>query len=75
MGWQLDMKPMARDSKVSHEGPSWPEVLKAWRAAKGLTQREAAGFFEVTLRTYQRWEDGEVRPLFNTPQMVEEVLS
>ncbi len=69
------MKTMARDSNVSLAGPSWPEVLKAWRAAKGLTQREAAVFFEVALRTYQNWEEGGARPIFKTPQMVEEVLS
>lgn len=44
--------------------PTPPTVaeLRAHRAALGLTQHSAAKVLDVTLRTYQGWEQGE-RPM------------
>lgn len=39
--------------------PPSPGELKAWRRACGKTQREAADWLRVPLRTYQKWEQGE----------------
>jgi DNA-binding transcriptional regulator YiaG len=35
---------------------------RAWRAASGLTQADAAAQLGVAVRTLTRWETGEVEP-------------
>ena len=37
--------------------------LRAWRAAEGLTQVQAAARVGVSLQTWWRWEHGWCRPL------------
>ncbi len=32
--------------------------LKEWRSKRGFTQRKAAQWLRVSLRTYQGWEQG-----------------
>jgi transcriptional regulator with XRE-family HTH domain len=39
-----------------------PERLRAWRAAKRYTQREAANAFDVAYATYRNAEDGRNTP-------------
>lgn len=65
---------MTNDDFNTDAPRSWPEVLKFWRERRGLTQREAAVFFEVGMRTYQRWEEGGAKPVFKKPEMVEDVF-
>jgi transcriptional regulator with XRE-family HTH domain len=62
---------MPRKKKVE----SWPVVLKAWRARRGITQKEAAERLGVAMRTYQGWEGGEKKPIFKTPESASEVFS
>lgn len=38
------------------------ELLKAIRAEQGITHEELARRANVTLRTVQRWQDGESEP-------------
>lgn len=40
------------------------ERLKAARTAKGLKQREAAEYLQITVRSYQQYEGGVRRPSF-----------
>lgn len=37
-------------------------ALKAWRDARGFTQREAAGDLSVAFKTYLDWEQGRHAP-------------
>jgi transcriptional regulator with XRE-family HTH domain len=40
---------------------SWPEIGRRYRIARltlGLTEKEAADAYGVTLRTYRKWEAG-----------------
>lgn len=60
--------------KSPKQPESWPEVLKAWRKRRGLTQREASEFFGVTIRSYNRWENGTSRPIFGVPKHAREIL-
>jgi transcriptional regulator with XRE-family HTH domain len=53
---------------------NWPEVLKAWRERRGITQKEAAERFSVDIRTYQRWVGGEVAPIFKEPNFAKEIF-
>lgn len=48
-----------------------PERLKAWRAFKGFTQRQAADYFGAAMQTYQSWEQGRVEPRGATARGVE----
>ena len=41
---------------------SFADELKAWRAREGFTQHEAAVYLDVSLRTYQEWEQGRQEP-------------
>lgn len=36
--------------------------MKAWRAGRGILQKEAAAHFGVTLSAYQKWETGTNTP-------------
>jgi len=36
--------------------------LSTWRAHLGMTQKEAADFLFVPIRTYQEWEQGRRAP-------------
>ena len=40
----------------------FPEQLRAWRQREGLTQAEAAEFFELTETGYANWEVGRKAP-------------
>jgi predicted ATPase/DNA-binding CsgD family transcriptional regulator/DNA-binding XRE family transcriptional regulator len=42
--------------------PRWPDVLRALRAASGLSQDDWAGRLGVSRRSVQRWETGERPP-------------
>jgi transcriptional regulator with XRE-family HTH domain len=53
---------------------NWPEVLKAWRERRGITQKEAAERIGVNIRTYQRWEEGTARPTFPNPAVNEDIF-
>jgi transcriptional regulator with XRE-family HTH domain len=37
-----------------------PQELREWRKAKGMTQGQGAELAGVSLRTYKRWELGEL---------------
>jgi transcriptional regulator with XRE-family HTH domain len=37
-----------------------PNELREWRKAKGMTQGQGAELAGVSLRTYKRWELGEL---------------
>jgi DNA-binding transcriptional regulator YiaG len=39
-----------------------PKHLKAWREKRKFTQREASEFLGVSLRTYEKWEQGDRFP-------------
>jgi transcriptional regulator with XRE-family HTH domain len=54
---------------------NWPEVLKAWRERRGITQKEAADRLGVAMRTYQGWEGGEQNPIFKSPSQAVEILT
>jgi transcriptional regulator with XRE-family HTH domain len=41
-------------------------MLRAWRLSNGLTQQEAADFFDVSKRTIAFWESGQRIPGANT---------
>ena len=41
---------------------SFAYELKQWRADAGYTQAEAAVFLDVSIRTYQEWEQGRQAP-------------
>ena len=62
--------PVSKKKKVE----SWPVVLKDWRARRGITQKEAAERLGVDIRTFQRWEGGEVSPIFKSPGAAEEIF-
>jgi putative transcriptional regulator len=36
--------------------------LKCWRKQVGLTQRQAAHRLNVSVRTFQEWEQGRMKP-------------
>lgn len=61
--------------KLPKTSGNWPEVLKAWRARRGLTQREAAELLGVPLSTFRRWEQGVSRPVFDSPSAVIEIVT
>jgi transcriptional regulator with XRE-family HTH domain len=56
------------------EGPTWPEVLKAWRARRGITQKQAAEELGVGMRTYQKWENGERKTSHLPPDNIFKLL-
>lgn len=60
---------------ASAEKGSWRDVLLTWRLV-GLryTQDKAAKFLGVTLRTYQRWESGEISPSHASPFLLFQIL-
>ncbi len=60
--------------KKTREIESWPEVLKAWRARRNITQKEAADRLGVPLSTYRRWEQATSRPIFPTPEAAADVF-
>lgn len=66
---------MKRAKSKSTGGEDWPEVLKAWRARKGFTQREAAERIGVALRTYEDWERGINKPSLITPKIIISIFS
>ena len=61
--------------KKTKEPERWPEVLKDWRARRGITQKEAADRLGVPLQTFRNWEQGISRPIFKTPESAAEVFS
>lgn len=50
-----------------------PELLRAWRAGRGLSQSQAAELLRVPLRTLQDWEGGQ-RPARATEGLLRLVL-
>lgn len=53
---------------------SWPEVLKAFRSRRGLTQKAAAELLGVPIITYRKWEQGRANPIFRSPEAAKEIL-
>ena len=47
-------------TEMGHE--TFAQELKAWRASRKYTQRDAALALDVKLRTYQEWEHGRQSP-------------
>lgn len=45
-------------AKKQTQEPLIVEQLKRWRKKRGLTQKQAALWLRVSLRTYQGWETG-----------------
>lgn len=43
------------------------EALSKWREALNMTQKEAAAFLRVPIRTYQEWEQGRRKPKQDGP--------
>lgn len=52
----------------------WPAVLKDWRKRKGFTQKQAAEFCGVALRTYEQWEHGIAKPTMIAPISLAEII-
>jgi DNA-binding transcriptional regulator YiaG len=38
------------------------EQLETWRKRLGMTQREAAGYLGVSVRTFENWSQGRCSP-------------
>ena len=45
--------------------PNFAGRLKECRKTKGLTQKQAASFFDIAERHWQRYESGEQTPTFD----------
>jgi transcriptional regulator with XRE-family HTH domain len=52
----------------------WPGVLKAWRTKRGFTQKQAAKFLGVALKTYEHWERAIARPTILSVGRLESIL-
>jgi len=39
-----------------------PETLKAWRKRRKITQQSAAALLDVSISTFQKWEQGALEP-------------
>lgn len=61
-------------SAKRNNADSWPEVLKAWRARRGFTQKQAAEFLGVSLPTIRKWEQGASKPTFLAPSIAREIV-
>ena len=49
--------------------------IESWRKACGMTQEQAARELRVALRTFQRWERGEVSPRGYQKEKLEAALN
>jgi len=72
LGWPILLLPVTKPVQASEN--DWPAVLKAWRARKGLTQKEAAEFLKTPLVTFRKWEQGVSKP-YLSPRSAKIILS
>ena len=41
---------------------TFKKTIRAWRKSKGMVQKQAADFLDVSVRTYHGWEYGKTSP-------------
>ncbi len=44
--------------REAHAGPLTKKELQTWRATMRWTQKDAADWLRITLRSYENWEQG-----------------